>query len=247
MSWVEPPETTDEELAEYRRLLHPVPEAEVSAGASWHNSIVFRTSFGAGYRATRHTDGSVSRQTAPSVFNLLTKIAVIFLVADVWTSFGVKHHWHPLLVWMPTAYLIYEMLFAALWKLAPLKRNHGAEHMVFNAYRQLAPMTVSAVRKYSIYSTSCGTPMNVLFAVAWCFSLPLCHSLLVGLVWALVVLGIWSNLHEESFDAYSLWVQRFYLADPNDEDIELALYAIQPLIGPSYRRPSEAKWGKVAS
>ncbi|MBI2851911.1 MAG: DUF1385 domain-containing protein [Chloroflexi bacterium] len=124
---------------------------------------------------------------------------------------------------------------------------HGAEHKAINAYEAGAPLEVGFVRKYSTAHTRCGT--SFLFAVliisVIVFSLSGLRSAWLMVLSRVVLIPAIASLGYESiyFGARhsqnwlvravmspGLWLQSLTTREPDDDQIETALAALQSVI-----------------
>ncbi len=124
---------------------------------------------------------------------------------------------------------------------------HGAEHMVVSAFERGSALDIAAVRRCSTRHPRCGTDFFlVIFMVsivvfALVGHLPVVVLVASRLLLAPIVVGIsfevlrvggghhgrWSS----ALSAPGLWMQRFTTAEPDDEQIEVAVAALHTLLG----------------
>ncbi|GLV48917.1 hypothetical protein TJA_20200 [Thermus sp. LT1-2-5] len=141
--------------------------------------------------------------------------------------------------------LAYFRLLVLLPPFRSLLRYHGAEHMVVHLLERGLPLTLEEARRQSPYHPRCGTAflgMSFLLAVLFYgLFLPLPEGnplLFLGLKLGLLPLlvGVSYELFRlmprvPALMALGLFLQRFTVERPGDEELEVALKAARELVG----------------
>lgn len=133
---------------------------------------------------------------------------------------------------------------------------HGAEHMVVAGHEHGVPRTVAAARRHSVRHPRCGTDFFLLIfvisivafalvgplpAVALVASRVLLAPVVVGVAYEVLRAGgaghsSWSH----ALAAPGLWLQRFTTREPSDDQIEVAIAALDALTGADAVEPAVA-------
>jgi len=131
---------------------------------------------------------------------------------------------------------------------------HGAEHKVIHALEQGDQLTVAAVRPYPILHPRCGTSFLLLVALISVvlfsfFGWPgFWQRILVRLALLPVVAGVAYEFLRASGRSRSplwrpviapgLWLQRFTTREPDDQQIEVAIRALEAVLAESGEVPA---------
>lgn len=125
--------------------------------------------------------------------------------------------------------------------------NHGAEHKTVNAYEAGAPLTPESVRQFSLIHKRCGTSflLTVMLVSMVVFgflgSQPLWSELVARIVLIPVIAGLAYEILKFTADHYdnpivwfairpNLELQYFTTREPNDDQLELAILALQTVL-----------------
>lgn len=143
-------------------------------------------------------------------------------------------------------FLAYLWLIGLLPDIKRVFAYHGAEHRVINAYEAGAPLTLEGVRGYPIIHLRCGTSflLLVLLLSIFFFSLvgqgPLWWRFLSRLLLLPVIAGVSYELLRLSSGvqhlwlkvlvAPGLWLQRLTTREPDEEQVEVAITALQAVL-----------------
>lgn len=144
-------------------------------------------------------------------------------------------------------FFLYVVAISRLRDIQRVFEYHGAEHKVIHAYEAGEPLTVERTRGYSTLHPRCGTSFLLVVMVA---SILVFSLLGDGSLWwrissriALLplVAGLgyevikWSSRHQQGWwgaavMAPGLWLQKFTTREPDDQQLEVALTALQRVL-----------------
>lgn len=102
-----------------------------------------------------------------------------------------------------------------------LRKNHSAEHMVFNGYRKLKKVpTLEEAKEMSRFSISCGSNLVCTYLIVYLFSLfiPIPVDVVSSIIFMLRISSIFTPM------------QVFFTANPDDDNILTAISALYELI-----------------
>ncbi|MEG1381708.1 MAG: DUF1385 domain-containing protein, partial [Ruthenibacterium sp.] len=132
---------------------------------------------------------------------------------------------------------------------------HGAEHKTIACYEAGEALTVENIRKHTRFHPRCGTSfiLIVLVVSILMFSvLPwtntslrivlklLCLPLIVGISYEIIKLcGRYDNPVTHAISAPGLWLQHITTNEPEDDMIECAIAAVQPVLP---ENKDDGKW-----
>lgn len=196
----------------------------------------------------------------PSMRERVTVVAVVgaVLAAFVVLPLGAAALWTAVGGWSAAAPLIegvvrlalfvaYLALISALPGIRTTLEYHGAEHMVVAGHEHGAPPTIAGTRAFDIRHPRCGTDLFLLIFVvsivafalvgelpaAWLVaSRVLLTPVVVGVAYEILRAGgtVASPVAARLLSAPGLALQRFTTAEPSDEQIEVALSALDALL-----------------
>lgn len=142
--------------------------------------------------------------------------------------------------------LLYILAISRMSDVRRVLEYHGAEHKVIHALEQGDELTVEAVRPYPILHPRCGTSFLLLVALISVllfsfFGWPgFWQRILVRLALLPVVAGVAYEFLRASGRSRSplwkpliapgLWLQRFTTREPDDDQIEVAIQALQAVL-----------------
>jgi uncharacterized protein YqhQ len=133
----------------------------------------------------------------------------------------------------------YLRVVGKLGEVVRLFANHGAEHKVVNAFEAGAPLTVEAVQRHSTRHTRCGTSFLLMIAlVSVVFFAIVGSSSVVLRVAALpLIAGIAAELQLRLAESGNrvltrpgIALQRLTTREPTDEQVEVAIAALQAVL-----------------
>jgi uncharacterized protein YqhQ len=145
-------------------------------------------------------------------------------------------------------FIIYLALIGRMQDIKEIFAYHGAEHMTVNAYEAGVPLNVESVRKYSTAHTRCGTSflLIVLVMAIIVFALLGRPSILISILSRILLIPVIAAAGYEliKFEArYShhplihwmlipgLWLQAMTTRNPDDQQLEVAITAMQSALG----------------
>lgn len=139
---------------------------------------------------------------------------------------------------------------ALIGRLARMKRvfqYHGAEHKTINAFESGAPLTVESVRPFTTIHVRCGTVFLLWVVVLSIFIFALIGHppLLVGVLSRVVLIPLIAAVSYEllrlgarfygqpvvrALVQPGLWLQRLTTREPTDDQLEVAIAALSPVL-----------------
>ena len=155
---------------------------------------------------------------------------------------------------------VFVIYLAAASKMPDIERTfeyHGAEHKTIFTYEEGAELTVEEVRKRKRFHPRCGTSFILIVLVISIIvsSLPIITwenaliraitklaflPLIVGISYEIIhVAGKYDNIVTRTISAPGMWLQRITTREPNDEEIEVAIAAMIPVLTGN---PEDDKW-----
>ncbi|MBV9281821.1 MAG: DUF1385 domain-containing protein [Chloroflexi bacterium] len=141
----------------------------------------------------------------------------------------------------------YLALVGRMQQMKRVFQYHGAEHKTINAYESGAELTPSAVRPFSLIHVRCGTAFLlwvVLFSIL-VFALLGHPPLLVGIASRIVLVPVIATISYELLRLGArfyhlgpvrivlqpgLWLQRLTTREPSDDQLEVAIAALKPVL-----------------
>lgn len=133
----------------------------------------------------------------------------------------------------------YLRVVGKLGEVVRLFANHGAEHKVVNAYEAGAPLTVADVQRFSTRHTRCGTSFLLVVAVvsAAFFAVVGSTDVLLRVAALPLIAGIAAELQLRLAESGSrvltrpgLALQRLTTREPTDDQVEVAIVALQAVL-----------------
>ena len=125
-------------------------------------------------------------------------------------------------------------------------RYHGAEHKTIACYEAGEELTVENIRRHSRFHPRCGTSflvLVILISILVSSLLPwsstglrivlklLTLPVVMGISYELIKLaGRYDNILTRIISAPGLWIQRLTTSEPDDNMIEVAIAAVQPVL-----------------
>jgi uncharacterized protein YqhQ len=144
-------------------------------------------------------------------------------------------------------FLGYLVLIGRMDRMKRIFQYHGAEHKTINAYEQGAELTPAVVQRFSMIHVRCGTAFLLWVVVISIFVFALLGHppLLVGVLARIVLVPLVAAISYEvlrlgaRFYQVSavrlvlqpgLWLQRLTTREPSDDQIEVAIAALLPVL-----------------
>ncbi len=140
-------------------------------------------------------------------------------------------------------FLVYIILVSRLKDIQRVFQYHGAEHKTIHCYEHEEPLTVENVCRYPTLHPRCGTSFLlivmvvsiVVFSFFWSENFIITLStrlallpLVAGLSYELLkIAGRSENRIAQAFNAPGMWFQRFTTREPGQEQIEVAIKALE--------------------
>lgn len=141
----------------------------------------------------------------------------------------------------------YLVLIGRMERMHRVFQYHGAEHKTINAYEHGAELTPSSVQRFSTIHVRCGTAFLLwvvlvsIFVFAVLGHPPLILSIISRIVLVPVIAAIsYEILRAGARFSYltpvrlvlqpGLWLQRLTTREPNDEQVEVAIAALRPVL-----------------
>jgi uncharacterized protein YqhQ len=144
-------------------------------------------------------------------------------------------------------FLVYLALIGRIDRMNRVFQYHGAEHKTINAYEHGAELTPNSVRRFSTIHVRCGTAFLLWVVVISIFVFALLGHppLLLGLLARIVLVPVVAAISYEvlrlgaRFYRFApvrmvlqpgLWLQRLTTREPGDDQIEVAIAALLPVL-----------------
>lgn len=144
-------------------------------------------------------------------------------------------------------FIVYLGLIGQLGRMRRVFQYHGAEHKTINAYEHGAVLTPTVVQRYSTIHVRCGTAFLLWVVVISIFVFGLLGRppLLLGVVERMVLIPLIASLSYEVLRVGArfyhvapvrlilqpgLWLQRLTTGEPSDDQIEVAIAALMPVL-----------------
>jgi uncharacterized protein YqhQ len=144
-------------------------------------------------------------------------------------------------------FLIYLALIGRIGRMNRIFQYHGAEHKTINAYENGADLTPETVQRFSTIHVRCGTAFLLWVVVISIFVFALLGHppLLLGVLARIVLVPLVAAISYEVLRAGArfyhfapvrvvlqpgLWLQRLTTREPSDDQIEVAIAALLPVL-----------------
>lgn len=144
-------------------------------------------------------------------------------------------------------FILYLRLIGQLGRMRRVFQYHGAEHKTINAYEHGAVLSPAVVQRYSTIHVRCGTAFLLWVVVISIFVFGLLGHppLLLGVVERMVLIPLIASLSYEVLRVGArfyhlppvrlilqpgLWLQRLTTREPSDDQIEVAIAALMPVL-----------------
>jgi uncharacterized protein YqhQ len=162
-------------------------------------------------------------------------------------------------------FLAYLALVGQMGQMKRVFQYHGAEHKTINAYESGAELTPSSVRPFSTVHVRCGTAFLLWVVVISIFVFALLGHppLLLGVLSRVVLVPVIATVGYEILRLGAryygvlpvrlilqpgLWLQRLTTREPSDDQLEVAIVALRPVLeadGVRPRLPEAAHLGSL--
>jgi uncharacterized protein YqhQ len=144
-------------------------------------------------------------------------------------------------------FLVYLSAIGRMERMRRIFQYHGAEHKTINAYEHGSPLTPAAVQRFSTIHVRCGTAFLLWVVVLSIFVFALLGRppFLLGIVERIVLVPVIAAMSYEilRFGARfyhvlpvrialqpGLWLQRLTTREPTDDQVEVAIRALCPVL-----------------
>ena len=144
-------------------------------------------------------------------------------------------------------FIVYLGFIGQLGRMRRVFQYHGAEHKTINAYENGAVLTPAVVQRYSTIHVRCGTAFLLWVVVISIFVFGLLGHppLLLGVAERMVLIPLIGSLSYEVLRVGArfyhvapvrfilqpgLWLQRLTTREPSDDQIEVAIAALMPVL-----------------
>ncbi len=156
-------------------------------------------------------------------------------------------------------FVIYLALVSRMKEIHRVFSYHGAEHKTIYCYEVGEPLTVENIRKHSRFHPRCGTSfllIVLIVSIVLNSALPwpdvvggalmragmklLMLPAIMGISYEILRLaGRHDNIFTRIISAPGMWLQRLTTKEPDDEMIEVAIAAVEPVLP---QNPNDARW-----
>ena len=193
--------------------------------------------------ATRMTNGEIEtvcekkkEVTFPVAITVLVVTIILWVIDIKLTIPFLSNSVSRVYIFYSIITVIFAMLmFVAIKELckaknANLLKNHGAEHMVFTAYRKLKRIpTVSEAKKFSRINSHCGINLfsSIIVAQLLAIFVYLCTGYIISEMLMLTIAPIFASFFP--FNFIGNIAQFWTTCEPEDSNIELAIAALKGL------------------
>jgi uncharacterized protein YqhQ len=211
--------------------------------------------FSAGVQARVSQDKEISsRMVAAVILFSLSFVILLFFVAPLLLTRAGSHGLQGSL-WSSLEegglrlglFVVYLLLIGRMRRMRRVFEYHGAEHKTVNAYEAGAPLTPESVQKFSTTHVRCGTAF-----LLWVFMLSILvfavlghPPLLLGIASRIVLVPVIAAVSYEILRLGArfyhvapvrlalqpgLWLQRLTTRQPSDDQVEVAIAALLPVL-----------------
>ncbi len=193
--------------------------------------------------ATRMTNGEIEtvcekkkEVTFPVAITVLVVTIILWVIDIKLTIPFLSNSVSRVYIFYSIITVIFAMLmFVAIKELckaknANLLKNHGAEHMVFTAYRKLKRIpTVSEAKKFSRINSHCGINLfsSIIVAQLLAIFVYLCTGYIISEMLMLTIAPIFASFFP--FNFIGNIAQFWTTSEPSDSNINLAISALKGL------------------